>query len=206
MLIRFAAKNFYCFREWAEIDLTFSKKTPIEVSQGEAFAKAICLKGANAAGKTNGIKIMSFLSAFVAHSFQSKPDELIPVDPFYDSVEPIEFSVDFSSGDTEYTYELSLNKKEILSEKIYRKLQKKVLVFNRQGTKVKTNVLAKNFDIGLRPNASVVSTANQQLYWAYGIEGLADLSGFALHRSSNSHQRLYHGSARSLTMTGSSST
>jgi len=161
MLIRFAAKNFYCFREWAEIDLAFTKKTPIEVSQGEVVAKAICLKGANAAGKTNGIKIMSFLSAFVAHSFQTKPEELIPIEPFYDSTDPIEFSVEFTADDTEYTYELSLTKKEILSEKIYRKRQKKVLVFHRQGIKVKTNTLATKFEIGLRPNASVVSTANQ---------------------------------------------
>ncbi|GAB7141142.1 hypothetical protein RsTz2092_11050 [Deferribacterales bacterium RsTz2092] len=46
MLLRFGVKNFFCFREWMEIDFT----------NDSGVANLICLKGANASGKTNAIK------------------------------------------------------------------------------------------------------------------------------------------------------
>ena len=67
MLIKFGAKNFFCFKEWAELSFESAHKD-------ENATSVLCVKGANASGKTNALKILSFLSHFCTDSFSEKPE------------------------------------------------------------------------------------------------------------------------------------
>ncbi len=164
MILSYGAKNFFCFKEWAEIsfenNVTCSEKT---TSKEKNVALAICLKGANSSGKTNGLKILSFLSYFCAYSFISlSPEDSIPLESFFNNNENTEFFVKFNYGDIEYRYELVLNRERVVSEKIYQKKQRITLVFERNYDEIKKNTIFNvSFPLRLRKNASFICIARQ---------------------------------------------
>ena len=139
MLLSYGAKNFCCFKDWLEIDLSLNAKVPVEVSQAQRAALAICIKGANASGKTNALKALSFISFFCRDSFSKKPEADIMYEPFFDSSEPSEFFVEFEIEGIEYLYELVLTKREVKSEKIYKKDTTDILLLHREGTDIVVN-------------------------------------------------------------------
>jgi uncharacterized protein len=164
MLLAYGAKNFCCFKDWLEIDLSLNSKVPKEISNGLPATKAICIKGPNAAGKTNALKAISFLGYFCTNSFSAKPEADIPIDSFFGCPDPCEFFVKFVIDGIEYTYELLATKKEVISEKIFRTEKRKTLVFHRERTKIAKNTLfAKPDTITDRINASSISVAKQYL-------------------------------------------
>lgn len=164
MLLSYSVKNFCCFKEWMEVDLSLNAKVPQDVSNDLPAATAIVIKGANASGKTNALKSLAFISWFCTNSFSIKPDEDILFEPFFDSSEKSEFNVRFMINGVEYSYDLALTRKEVLSEKIYKKEKRKVLVFNREkGDILKNSLYTKEFDVTARRNASVISVARQYL-------------------------------------------
>lgn len=163
MLLSYGAKNFCCFKEWMEIDLSLNSKVPIEVSQSMRATTTICIKGANASGKTNALKALSFISFFCTDSFSVKPEADILFEPFFDSSEPSEFFVNFEIKGSDYLYELVVIKKEVLSEKIFKKEPRETLILHREGSKLATNLLfdSDKFNITDRKNASLISVARQ---------------------------------------------
>jgi uncharacterized protein len=163
MLLTYGTKNFCCFKDWIEIDLSLNAKVPIDVSQSLRAALAICIKGANASGKTNALKALAFISYFCTNSFSTKPEADILYEPFYDSSEPSEFFIRFEIEGIEYTYELVLTKREVVSEKILKKETKDILILHREGTKILVNSLFDHvkFNITDRKNASLISVAKQ---------------------------------------------
>lgn len=161
MLISYGAKNFYCFKELVTIDFSLSPKVPESVSGGKKFARTMCLKGANASGKTNAIKILYFIAKFCTNSFSLKPDEEIRIDSFFDNREPAELFVEFMAESTWYRYELTVTKEGIVSEKIFKKDKRKTLVFHREGSSINTNLLSSRKEIPNRKNASIISTLIQ---------------------------------------------
>jgi AAA15 family ATPase/GTPase len=162
MLLSFGAKNFSCFKEWVEIDLTTKKIPPTDISHDEGTFFAVCFKGANASGKTNALKILAFLSAFCADSFTSwKPEEKILVDSFFGNTEPVEVYANFLINGIEYNYEAALTREEVISEKIYKKVKRRGLVLSREYDRLKVNRLAKDVPIKLRKNSSIIGTAYQ---------------------------------------------
>lgn len=181
MLLRFGAKNFCSFKDWAVIDMTFNSKVPTDIKNGEDVARVMCLKGANSSGKTSALKIPALLSYICAHSFALKPDEELGIDSFFNNKEPSEFFADFRIDQIEYSYELTTTNKSILSEKIYRKDKRKTLVLSRNGTRIERNTL---FDpkksVSVRENASIISTANQ-----YKILEMAGIYSFFASIASN---------------------
>ena len=162
MLISYGAKNFFCFKEWVEVSLAFNSNVPIEISRDEPAARTLCFKGANASGKTNAIKILSFLSYFCTNSFLRKPDDEIPIETFFENTDPTEFTVTFQIDDIEYTYELVLNKEKVIDEKIFKKSARQTLVFHRSNEDIVVNSLFDTSkEIGIRKNASIISTTRQ---------------------------------------------
>lgn len=162
MLISYGAKNFFCFKEWIEVSLALGPKVPVEVSNEMEASLSLCLKGGNASGKTNALKILSFLSYFCKDSFNLKPDDEIAFDSFFNNKKPSEFYVEFKINNIKYTYELVLNKNIVLSEKIYKKEIRNTLVFSRIKNIIKKNTLTKQkSNLLLRSNASIISTFNQ---------------------------------------------
>ena len=74
MLLEFGARNFYSFKEGFEVSMRLGDSCPDKISKGKSYANVLAVKGANASGKTNVLKVFWFLSNFVLNSFNQKPD------------------------------------------------------------------------------------------------------------------------------------
>ena len=181
MLLSFGAKNFYCFKEWVEISLRFNSKVPSEVTKGLDAALTLCLKGGNSSGKTNAIKILSFLGYFCVHSFvELKPDEEISLSTFFHNDSPSEFFVEFKIDGIHYLYELVITKKAVVSEKITKQNKRKTIIFLRNQNTIKKNSIFVKKDLILRNNASIITTANQ-----HEIKEINPFYNFFLHIGTN---------------------
>jgi AAA15 family ATPase/GTPase len=162
MILKFGTKNFFSFKNWMEIDFTFNDKVAKEFRSVSNVARVMCLKGANASGKTNALRALSFLRSFCTDSFNEKPDANLNIDAFFYNDQPTDFFVEFRNKGIDFTYEVQLTNKVILSEKISRKEKRKVVVLHRINNQIIKNVLYDSKrEIILRGNASVISTAKQ---------------------------------------------
>ena len=170
MILKFGAKNFYSFKEGFEIDLTLNEK---KINQG--VTNVLAIKGANASGKTNVLKLLSFLPSFVQNSFtELKPDETILINSYFFNDEPIEMFIVFLDNNIEYRYELTLTKSKIISEIICKKEKRWTKIIWREENKI--NSIAEYSEIKkikLRNNASLLSTAKQ--YEIDSVDYLYDL-------------------------------
>jgi AAA15 family ATPase/GTPase len=196
VLRKFGAKNFFCFRDWIEIDLTLNSKVPPELRSLGDVSTILCLKGGNSSGKTNALKILSFLSSFATSSFNRKTDEKLMLETFFNNKNPTEFFIEFQIDDIQYTYELATTDITVISEKIYRKDKRKTLILGRQHTDITRNSLYdKKREVFLRDNASIISTAKQ-----YRIEEIDSIYSFFDKVISNvdyfGHRHYFHDHAK----------
>ncbi len=163
MLLKYGASNFFCFKEGVEISFKLNDNCPISISNGKSYTNVICVKGANGSGKTNALKILSTFADFCSNSFAKKPDERIKIEPFFYNSEPTEFYIEFLINNVEYRYEIELTGESVISEKIFRKKRKSVLIVERINNELVDPI--REFDelkiVKLRSNASLISTANQ---------------------------------------------
>ena len=162
MLLEFGAENFCSFKEGFEISFQKSNNSRDDI------ANIIAIKGANASGKTNVIKVLSFLRDFTTNSFSYlKPNEEIDIYSFFYNEEPTEIYIIFLEDKIEYKYELILTNEKIISEKIWRKDKRDTLIVERYEDSIQTTKEYKELEtINLnRKNASIISTAKQ-----YGFE------------------------------------
>ena len=104
MLLGYGGKNCWCFKEWMQVDLTLKESVPADVSMNLPATTALCFKGANAAGKTNALKVFGFIVDFARNSFNYKPESDIHFDSFFSNDEPGEFYVEFISKENFYRY------------------------------------------------------------------------------------------------------
>ncbi|WP_395303200.1 ATP-binding protein [Pectobacterium polonicum] len=170
MIYSYGFKNYFGFKEGAEISFELNSRVPKGISNGRDVATILGVKGANGAGKTNLLKALDFISTFSTESFKNNADDDINADSYFESKKPSAFYIDFRSSDVRYTYELAVTHKEVVYEKLYRKnysadlsekKTRKVLVFERD-----RNEIVKRLDeissidvIALKSNASLISTA-----------------------------------------------
>ncbi len=180
MIREFSVKNFYSFKEENKVSFLVHKKAPctdayVDAQSGERITKILASFGPNASGKTNLIKALPFLRWFMNHSFNLKPDEKIPVQPFRfekGATEPAEFSVDFECGEKIYRYGLRLTIEHVLDETLLIREGKGFKYrFKRRWNEAtgKHDFSTKNFgrtkgfgeSVQMRKNASVLSIALQ---------------------------------------------
>jgi uncharacterized protein len=175
VILEYGFSNFYSFREAASISFRLDANCPPATSLGRTFTPVLCVKGANASGKTHLLKALAFLCSFCSKSFSSKPDAGIDVEPFFASKEPSEFYIEFELGSEHFRYELEVTVDEIVREAMYRIKPKKQRLFERTRTEViyASQTLEQLKTMKLRKNASVISTG-----WQYEIEQLAGFYGF----------------------------
>ena len=163
MLLEYGLKNYFSFKEGVTISFQLDSNCPPEITQGQNFTPVLCVKGANASGKTNILKALGFIARFATSSFAYDPENLIPLDGFFDSKNPSEFFVEFSVDGTIYRYELEATEHEVRREAFYRKQLKKTKLFERINLEI--HDATKEFSIlktiKIRKNASIISTANQ---------------------------------------------
>lgn len=182
MLLRCGAKNFYSFKEGVEISFELSKSCPASISKAKNISNILCVKGANGSGKTNLFKIISSLKSFCADSFLKKPNDDIFVFSFFNNDEPIYFFCHFEIKGIKYLYEVSLSRKNIIYEELYRIINRKTLIISREGNKVtyRTKEFSDLDKIILRSNASIISTSFQ-----YEIREIKDIYSFFSEIRSN---------------------
>ena len=164
MIRKFGGKNCWSFKEWCEIDFCINKNVPKEYGfKDVGVVPALLFEGANASGKTCALRILSFIASFCAVSFLEMPNSEILFDTYFNNNDKSDFFIDFSLADdinNIYTYELTLDKEKIYSEKI---IKNKKTVFLRKDNQVKKDLIF-NFPqkmINLRSNASFISTLMQ---------------------------------------------
>ncbi len=163
MILEYGVRNFYSFKEWSTISFRLTQNCPKVISLGEDYTRILGIKGANASGKTNILKTLSFLGDFCTNSFLEKPDEELQVEPFFENTDPIEIYIEFRIDQIDYRYEVKLTRKEIVSETLFRKIERESKIIERQ----KNDFVVCNNDfkdlrkIKNRSNASFISTSNQ---------------------------------------------
>ena len=167
MLVEFGGYNFFSFQEGFSVSL----KNKNEISS------VLAIKGANASGKTNVIKVLSFLHSFVTNSFTAlKPDEEIMVFSFFHNTNPISLYIIFKDKEIEYKYEIELTNTEVISETVYRKHKRWTPIIERKKdtlTKVSEDFKELKTISLARINASIISIAKQ--YDIKAIDSLYDL-------------------------------
>jgi AAA15 family ATPase/GTPase len=171
-ILKYGVRNFFCFREALNVSFSLGANCPKSISYGKNFTNVLGVKGANASGKTNALKALSFLAEVCCNSFSYKPDARIYFEPFYNSKKPTDFFIDFVNDGVEYSYELSLTRRKIISETLFRKINRKVKVIERINDDLV--YLSSDFrdleGIKVRSNASIISTSNQ-----YEIKSLKNI-------------------------------
>ncbi len=163
MILEFGAKNFYSFKEGFKVSMRLGDGCPESISKGKPYANVMAVKGANASGKTNVLKVLSFFKIFATNSFNDKPDSKIAFNSFFNTHQSTELYIIFLDNGIEYRYELEVTTNKIISEVIYRKKKKENKIIERIGNNINFRLNEfKALDImKLRNNASLISTANQ---------------------------------------------
>lgn len=162
MIIEFGAENYYSFKE--NFHITMKKNETKKNNDIENILKVMCIKGANASGKTNVLKMIPILSNFIRNSFNYDKEEEMPFSSYFSSNEPSIFYITFLEKGIEYTYELESTSKKILKESIYRKkTTKNILIIEREENKITkaTKEFSSIKAIKLKNNSSLISTAYQ---------------------------------------------
>jgi hypothetical protein len=161
MIRKFGFKNYFSFKEGAELSFEYDGNVPVSISKGKEIGTVIGIKGANGAGKTNLIKGLVFLSLFACVSAQtSTKDTIIPIYSFFDNEAETAFYIELEIDGIVYIYEITLTVKKVLRESIWRKRERKTLLIERFGDEVTKCVTdyeeLKN--IKLRSDASIISS------------------------------------------------
>jgi hypothetical protein len=199
MLHRLEIANFYSIRDLQVIDLRAMGHAPEEPGRiaplwpgaTERAPKVIGLFGANASGKSNVLRALSFLAWFVRDSFRAAPEAWMPYQRFNDEQArelPTHLAVHFSGpadlkratepgvAQCRYAYEVSLDGPAGQPTRVIKETLKywppdagrQVRLFERN--EAGSVSAGKEFDLVgyrqalekvLRPNASVISTLTQ---------------------------------------------
>lgn len=176
-------KNFLSFKDEvvfsfeAAKDPTFEDYQVVEVAPGVRLLRFALVYGGNASGKSNLLNAFDFLNDFW---FSTKKDitEKTGVVPFKldkdTPDQPSSFSLKFYVGSVKYWYQVELNDKKVLSEKLFfyssvqptllfsRELENNVSVvsFNQAAIKV-SGVAREEINIKCLPNMSFFAARNQ---------------------------------------------
>lgn len=132
MLLEFTVRNFLSIKEEVTLNMVASKDTfrieenTVVYENGKNEKRALnigVLYGANASGKTNILKAMSFVSFFINKSHEMQQGRKIPRVPFkLDSnslKEPSEFRILFVHEGIKYLYMFSVTETEVTEEYLY---------------------------------------------------------------------------------------
>ena len=178
MILSYGGRNCWAFKEWLEISFRANGNVPADYKfkNKEAFS-SLCFIGANAAGKSCALKILSFIVDFCTNSFSYPIEQGILFDSFFGSNSKSDFFLEFCINDSEeeYYYEVSLDNTKIYEEQLYTKTgNKKNHLIHRVNNEIKKNTLAPNIsNIILKDNSSIISTWSQ-----YGIKEIGPFRSF----------------------------
>lgn len=171
MIRKVSFENFYSFNKKQEIDFTAHKKEGYDYyssKKGDQITKVAGFIGANASGKTNIMRLFSFLSHLLKTNSVNTAEEepRLAYKSFFNNKKPTNIGIEFEINSTIYYYSVSLLSDKILNEKleakqiknsakkcsIFSRDEKKNIVLNKKIFKgLDTNVLSK-----IRPEISLI--------------------------------------------------
>lgn len=154
MLRKITFKNFYSFEKEQEINFTAHKKNTYDYynsPNNDQISKVVGFVGSNASGKTNIMRLLSFLSYFVCRNTDETtgiiPNLSYSYKTFFNNKEAAKFSIEYEKNNTIFFYNFSIKENIILSESLsIKKLggrSRKNKVFQREKSSLK--ILNKNF-------------------------------------------------------------
>ncbi|MEW5988623.1 MAG: ATP-binding protein [Chloroflexota bacterium] len=134
MLIEFTVGNYRSFKEPVTLSMVATKARARNKQRDEdnVFAadedlnllKSAAIYGANASGKSNLIRAIGFMRAFVvASSIATQAGDLLDVEGFRLSMEtihePTHFEIVFLNQGTQYRYGFEVNREQVMAEWLY---------------------------------------------------------------------------------------
>ena len=175
MIYRYNFCNFFSFAEEVEVSFIQNKLVPesdsiVEGVTGQRLTKIMAVMGPNASGKTNLLKPLPFVFWFMNHSFQLRPEDLIPLEGhMLDPSRPSEFEIEFEHKGDQWKYQLTATRERVLHEALFRKVTRYNYIFVREWRQENNSYDVKLKGLGLtkplakkaRKNASLISTAVQ---------------------------------------------
>lgn len=185
MLINYGFKNFFSFREESFISFELDNNVPENISNGRKHSTLVGIKGANSSGKTNIIKALSFLKEFITSS-SKKEKYKIPVSSFMGNKENTYIYAEFIVKTIQYKYEVEINNKKVISEKLSRKHKKwtPILVRNNLDVTHAIKELESTKDIQVTDNSSVISTLSNFKFFEE-LKDLKNIYDFFTNLGSN---------------------
>lgn len=129
MLLEFTVKNFLSIKDEVTLSMVASKDSshennimPYEGGKKSAL-KSVAIYGANASGKSNILRALSFVNYFVNTSHEMQQGRSISRIPFkLDRAclnKPSEFNIIFIQDGIKYAYGFSATEKEVIEEYLY---------------------------------------------------------------------------------------
>jgi hypothetical protein len=162
MIRKVKFSNFYSFYKEQEISFLARKKKTYDYyfsESGYQISKIASFAGGNASGKTNVMRLFSFLAFFVCRKVDDNQNLVSKIEykTFFNNKEKSNFYVEFEINSSIFYYTFSIFKDNILEEKLEFKEIKKgarvKTVFYRKGKTLKflDEGLFKNISIELLP-------------------------------------------------------
>ncbi len=128
MLLRFSVENWMSFRDEATLDMVATREeqhsSHVAAIQKYGFKvlPVAAIYGANASGKSNLVKALSFVQQFITNP--PRPDSPIIFKPFLlnrdSSKRPTKFRIEFLIEETVYEYRFSITAEKVLEEELKR--------------------------------------------------------------------------------------
>jgi AAA15 family ATPase/GTPase len=146
MLVEFSAANFLSIKEKVTLSLLASKDNSLDhhlITQSplknQSLLKASAIFGANASGKSNLLKAVSFFQDFILNSHKMQQGDEINVLPFKldenFTAKPGEFQIIFIYDGIRYAYGFSLDKTKVHEEYLYYyPMGRQATIFERNNT------------------------------------------------------------------------
>lgn len=128
MLLQFTIENFLSFRDRTVLSMLADPRvthTPDQTATGAGrqALRTLALYGANGSGKSNLIKAFEMVQKLVSEG-TSRQGERLPVTPFKLDTgslrAPTHVEVEFTLGDTHYSYGFDVTTDQVLAEWLYR--------------------------------------------------------------------------------------
>ncbi len=168
MIRKIKFNNFYSFKTEQILDFTANKKTSYSYYNsefGNQISKIIGFVGPNAAGKTNIIRLLSFIGYFITNGDDKQPDLSAAFKPFFNNKNVSNITVEFELEKTLFFYSFSIKDnlvvKESLEVKSVEKYSRKEKIFDRKSNgfdflnKKYIGIAEKN-SVDIKPNVSSI--------------------------------------------------
>ena len=179
MIHNFKVENFYSINEEQELNFTTSKKYSDSYVQydNNYISQVNCFVGANASGKTNIFRALSFLLWFAENSFYKNIDndirKLFSPHKLREQ-DSTKFELIFDYNEKLYRYSLELTPKRLISEKLELKSQKGYIYLYKLENK------DKKINIRYNRNSDILPRINPKEEERYKSKKMATFLSFLI--------------------------